>query len=562
MEKELKKTLIPFEVLKVLNPKSLEEVKYNDILEPYFNIDSPITSIMWAQKSSYWEFLKYQTSSKNIIKKDAYYPIKYVSPPYINNKSIGHDLGAERQIENLLPKLSTEAMPKLLKSYPEMTAGYDGVMVILMPIFTSKYGLPRPERLDGILFGIIDFKKMIDSLNLTWDHTKISFYNSSNELIYSTDNSKNEIQNPKLSYEDYLNIGGEEFKVVFTTTQIFPRKNIKILNFVFFSLNFLFLLTASSAVYLKYLNPNKRILELVDIKTNEINSNYRKLKIAMEESNLGTIDVNIKNNKVSLNREARFLFQVYTTNKTSMEDFYNFIHPDDLTAFKDSINAVYLGVTSSFQSEIRVRPKNRSERWIFFRGEVYEKSINNKPSKLLITASDISDSKILKKNSLIDPLTRIYNRRYLDDILKNGFLSLDQSAYIFALAIFDIDYFKKINDTYGHQAGDHMLKEFTAFIKKHIRPNDILARFGGEEFVVVFKDVDRYEAAVVVNRIKNEIQSKVFVYNNREIKLTFSCGLADLSEIEKTPNYNEILKIADSRLYKAKNMGRNLVIQD
>ncbi len=562
MEKELKKTLIPFEVLKVLNPNSLEQGKYNDILEPYFNKDTPIASIMWAPRSSYWEFLKYKTSNKNIRKKDWYYPIKYISPSYIKNKPIGHDLSAEIQVENLISKLSTEATPRLLRSYSEMTSSYNDVMVLLMPIFTPKHGLPRTERLDGILFGIIDFKKMIESLDLTWNSTKISLYNSSSELIYSTDNSKSEIQNPKLSYEDYLNIGGEELKVVFTSTQIFPSKNIKILHFAFFSLNFLLLLTASSAIYLKYLNPNKRMLELVDIKTNEITSNYRKLKIAMEESNLGTIDVDIKNSKAYLNREARFLFQVYKSTRISMDDFYNFIQPDDLSGFKDKINAIYLGITSSFQAEIRVRPKNRNERWMFFRGEVYEKSHNEKPSKLLITVSDISDTKSLEKNTLIDPLTKIYNRRYLNNFLKNGVLASDNSAYIFTLAIFDIDHFKKINDTYGHQAGDHILKEFTAFIKRHIRPNDILTRFGGEEFVVVFKEVDRYEAAMVVNRIKNEIQSKVFVYDNKEIKLTFSCGLADLSEVEKTPSYNEILKIADTRLYKAKNMGRNLVIQD
>ena len=443
MEKELKKILIPFEVLKALNPKSLEEAKYNDILEPYFNSDSPIASIMWAPKSSYWEFLKYQTSNKNIRKKGSYYPIKYVSPSYNKNSPIGHDLSDERQVENLLPKLSTEAIPRLLKSYPEITAGYDDVMILLVPIFTSKYGLPRPERLDGILFGIIDLKKMIESLDLTWDGTKISLYNSSSELIYSTANPENEIKNSKLSYENYLDISGEKFKIVFTSTQIFSSKNIKILHFIFFFLNFLLLLVASSAVYLKYLNPNKRMLELVDIKTNEISSNYKKLKIAMEESNLGTIDIDIKTSKAYLNREARFLFQVYKDTRTSMEDFYKFIHPDDLAGFKDKINAVYLGITSSFQSEIRVRPKNRNERWVFFRGEVYEKSLNNKPSKLLITASDISDSKILQKNSLIDPLTKIYNRRYLNDILKNGVLALGNSAYIFYTCNFRYRPFQK-----------------------------------------------------------------------------------------------------------------------
>ena len=150
-----------------------------------------------------------------------------------------------------------------------------------------------------------------------------------------------------------------------------------------------------------------------------------------------------------------------------------------------------------------------------------------------------------KQKSEIDPLTKAYNRSILESKIDSLFHIYDKKT----IAMLDIDYFKKINDTYGHQAGDEVLKYFAGHIKNNIRKNDFLIRYGGEEFLVFMPNTSKEEVYVVLYKIKNTLKSV------NDIKFTFSAGIADEGE-----TLAEMIKIADERLYKAKKEGRNKII--
>lgn len=158
-----------------------------------------------------------------------------------------------------------------------------------------------------------------------------------------------------------------------------------------------------------------------------------------------------------------------------------------------------------------------------------------------------------------DPLTRIYNKGYLLEALEAEFKRAKALHTDFSLIFFDLDHFKKVNDTHGHDAGDYVLKEFTSMIKtSHLRPKDIFARYGGEEFVVLLANTNAKSASELAERIRAAVEAHAFVYEGKRLPITTSMGVSELrSDIESAQT---LLKTADKALYAAKTAGRNRVM--
>ena len=164
--------------------------------------------------------------------------------------------------------------------------------------------------------------------------------------------------------------------------------------------------------------------------------------------------------------------------------------------------------------------------------------------------------------AITDGLTGLFNRRYMETHL--GTL-VDQSAARgkpIAVLVLDIDYFKAINDSYGHDAGDDVLREFALRIRKAIRNIDLACRYGGEEFVIVMPETDMAVATMVAERLRRRIASEPFAIEKgaRSLEVTISIGIAALSGV--ADNATTILKRADQALYRAKRDGRNRVVPD
>ncbi len=162
----------------------------------------------------------------------------------------------------------------------------------------------------------------------------------------------------------------------------------------------------------------------------------------------------------------------------------------------------------------------------------------------------------IKDASNTDYLTKLFNRRYFFDSGSRNFNRAVKEGKSIALAMFDIDHFKNINDTYGHDGGDLALVEVASLLKRSFRPGDVVARFGGEEFCVLMLDVTALDAHRKLEQIRKDISNMTLHIDGRDFALTTSVGLA--TEADET--LAQLIKTADERLYTAKQTGRNRVV--
>nr|WP_275580243.1 diguanylate cyclase [Bacillus mesophilus] len=158
---------------------------------------------------------------------------------------------------------------------------------------------------------------------------------------------------------------------------------------------------------------------------------------------------------------------------------------------------------------------------------------------------------------LVDELTLVYNRKYLGQVFELFQSEIVRNSENFSLAILDLDYFKHINDTYGHLVGDKILREFAGFLKQELSSIDILIRFGGEEFVVLMPRTNSINAEAKLKVILDRFAKKQFVENDQQFHITVSGGLVEVTSNAK--RMEEWLELADSALYEAKNSGRNCI---
>jgi len=157
-----------------------------------------------------------------------------------------------------------------------------------------------------------------------------------------------------------------------------------------------------------------------------------------------------------------------------------------------------------------------------------------------------------------DTLTGVFNRRYLNHILNVELLRAARTDGLISVLMIDIDHFKQINDTFGHQSGDHVLKRMTAAITASLRDYDLLFRYGGEEFVVLLPDTSHREAKNVAQRLCQKVHALRFSDALVHLRLTVSIGVAEFPGMD-IGTAEELLDYADQALYRAKENGRNQI---
>ena len=178
---------------------------------------------------------------------------------------------------------------------------------------------------------------------------------------------------------------------------------------------------------------------------------------------------------------------------------------------------------------------------------------------------DISDKKKIQAESLTDELTNLYNRRYFNQVIESEIKRTIRDKKVFAFLILDIDYFKKYNDTYGHQDGDSTLREIGSFLNNYFkRATDIAFRLGGEEFCVIYTTDSEDQAIMLANSLTNEIEKLQIEHKSSTVSehLTVSIGISLCnfnSENIKHIDSDRLYLEADKALYLAKNLGRNQV---
>ncbi|UVL86625.1 diguanylate cyclase [Pseudomonas sp. B21-028] len=159
--------------------------------------------------------------------------------------------------------------------------------------------------------------------------------------------------------------------------------------------------------------------------------------------------------------------------------------------------------------------------------------------------------------SSTDRLTGLYNRGHWEENLKAAYARHQRYGNNSSLVMFDIDHFKRVNDTYGHQAGDKVIEQVARLVREHVRDSDVAGRYGGEEFGVVLSDTDKAGARMFAERLRKAVEEMEVSYGDQVIRFTISLGVADLSQ--PSNSHADLIAWADEALYTSKKTGRNRV---
>ncbi len=213
-----------------------------------------------------------------------------------------------------------------------------------------------------------------------------------------------------------------------------------------------------------------------------------------------------------------------------------------------------------FQREKNIRQQaekiaEEKSRELYIKGQELEKALQaeNQARKELETLYQE-----VERLSLIDPLTELSNRRSFNTEALRLFQLAIRHQNDLSYAMLDIDFFKKVNDTYGHDFGDKVLIAVAKACEKQIRKTDLLARFGGEEFCFLFPETDLKGASLVAERVRHAISKLEFHSEKNRFSVTVSIGISEL--FDSSDKMESMVKRGDDALYKAKRNGRNLVV--
>ena len=222
----------------------------------------------------------------------------------------------------------------------------------------------------------------------------------------------------------------------------------------------------------------------------------------------------------------------------------------ELFVWLATLTALFLEVLFIFRPMVKliVTPQREQERTL----ECLEEMVELRTLKLEIA------NKKLKEVATYDPLTKLKNRLTLENDVE-VLITLSKKNHVpFALAIIDIDFFKEVNDGFGHLAGDYVLKELAVLMLGITRAYDHLYRVGGEEFVLVLNRVKLDEMIAILEKLRSKVEAHKFDYEGENINITISVGACHISQLNLA-RVQDILRVSDQALYSAKNSGRNSV---
>lgn len=284
-----------------------------------------------------------------------------------------------------------------------------------------------------------------------------------------------------------------------------------------------------------------------------------RLHFALAGSDVGLWDWNCQTNEILIDeRWAGMIGYRLEDLEMNLEMWERLIHPDDLEQVYADLQTHLSGATEFYENKHRLLTKSGDYRWILDRGKVFAWTKDGKPLRCCGTHRDVhkekQDEEQLKEQALHDPLTNLANRRFLESMFRHAVAQAERSGSELGLIYVDLDGFKPINDSFGHDAGDVVLREVAKRLSDTTRGQDVVARVGGDEFcVLVMCAKGKHELIGLSRRIIRAI-SEPMVLNDTTAHLGCSIGVARYPYHGFT--LEELLKAADTAMYAVKRAGK------
>ncbi|TAH10278.1 MAG: EAL domain-containing protein [Curvibacter sp.] len=291
-----------------------------------------------------------------------------------------------------------------------------------------------------------------------------------------------------------------------------------------------------------------------------LRDNEERWKLALESTGDGVWDWHIASGREFFSKR---LVEMYGFTQEELaqnpEALDERTHPDDLGPMQNDRQAHFNGLTPTYSNEHRVQCKDGSWKWVHTRGMVISRDDAGKPTRMIGTHTDITDRKnaeaLVRQHAYFDPLTNLPNRRMLRDRLEQEIKRSRRDALQLAILFIDLDHFKEVNDTLGHDSGDVLLVEAARRLRQCVRECDTVARMGGDEFTVLLTELTPDTNLESLLQKMLHTMAQVFVLGQEQVFVSASVGVT-LYPMDGT-ELDALYKNADQALYAAKGAGRN-----
>ena len=271
----------------------------------------------------------------------------------------------------------------------------------------------------------------------------------------------------------------------------------------------------------------------------------------------------VKNDVIALNPLQNKMFKHNNSKKIPFDDYVDLVHEDDKHLVRREFERHIKDHLSVVEIEYRILFNDEKYHWLYHRAEIDEKDSSNHPLHVTGIIMDTTEKRnneeylknqkeLHEKNATLDFLTNLLNRRGFHAHTARYLQGTHSLNKPISIAMLDIDSFKQANDTHGHEYGDKVLFDIANLLKESTRDDDIVSRFGGDEFLLILIDRNLQTAYKICERIRKAVQKQ---YENADVNITLSGGVKET----RGEDLNEVIKSVDDLLYQAKKAGKNKI---
>ena len=480
-----------------------------------------------------------------------YTPVTFIQPFDTNLKALGFDISSnpvrleavERAIYS--NKVVSSAPIKLVQS-PDKKMG----------ILLLKY-VPLSKNGPGLVSEVL---RLEDFIGFTTQRLSEDAYIRVVDVDTKTVVYDNHFNQSKLTISKAFVFGGRVFNIDTNPTPEFVSTyNPPVYKFFMGAIAAL-LLSLFNSFLLLISRFHRQIEERVIEKTSQLNRSEQQLQYVLTATGDGIWDWDIQSGTVMHNQRWLELLSLDPSKISStVDDYKSRIYPEDLPKVFESIN-IAMQTGEKYSLEYRMIRGDESLVWVSDIGMVVDRSPSGEPLRMVGAITDITkqrDSQAkIEELAFFDPVTNLPNRRYIQDRIQRSISESSRNNSFAGLMLLDLDNFKFVNDSHGHYAGDVLLKQFGLRLGSALRPMDVVARIGGDEFLVLFEahypsmEQCKEILQLVINRICDQLQGVFEIERNIQVNIKPSIGVVIFGQ--EISGFEEVMKFADLAMYSNK----------